>query len=73
MDATDFVAKWRKASLQNEMQVYADSIDDLCRLANHPTRLEFDLVGAVRHPEVRDEAWREHRCGRRMVPRALCD
>ncbi|MFN8615682.1 MAG: type IIL restriction-modification enzyme MmeI [Dehalococcoidia bacterium] len=45
MDATDFVAKWRKASLQNEMQVYADHLDDLCRLANHPTRLEFDPGG----------------------------
>jgi len=45
MDVADFVAKWRKASLQNEMQVYADHLDDLCRLANHPTRLEYDTTG----------------------------
>ena len=45
MDVADFVAKWRKASLQNEMQVYTDHLDDLCRLANHPTRLEYDTTG----------------------------
>lgn len=27
------------------MQVYTDHLDDLCRLANHPTRTEYDQTG----------------------------
>jgi hypothetical protein len=47
VDASEFVARWRKLSLQNEMQVYHDHLDDLCRLANHPTRTDYDQTGQL--------------------------
>ena len=39
------MARWRKASHQNELAVYGNHLDDLAGLANHPTRLQIDPEG----------------------------